>query len=297
VSPVAETEGGRLSYALITPVRDEADGLRSLGRCVEAQTLLPTAWLIVDTGSSDETPTVAAEIARMLPWVRLLFLPGNGARPARGAPVVRAFHAGLKALETSYDVVVKLDADVTMPRDHFERLAAAFALDPRLGIASGCRYERSRDRWRLVHVTGTSVDGQCRAYRAECLRDVLPLEEALGWDGIDEFKANVAGWRTGRVDLAFRHHRVEGARDGSRWKYWFGEGTAAHYMGYRPSYLVFRAVCRSIADPAAVAMLVGQFAAWVQRRPRCADVSARAYLREQQRLRRLPVRVREALGL
>ena len=34
----------------------------------------------------------------------------------------------------------------------------------------------------------------------------------------------------------------------------------------------------------------------LRREPRCADAAARAYLRRQQSLRRLPLRAREALG-
>ena len=41
-------------------------------------------------------------------------------------------------------------------------------------------------------MTGSTVWGATRAYRWECLQQVLPLEERLGWDGIDEFKANCA---------------------------------------------------------------------------------------------------------
>ena len=48
-------------------------------------------------------------------------------------------------------------------------------------------------RWRERHLTGSTVWGATRAYRRACLDDGLPFEERLGWDGIDEFKANARG--------------------------------------------------------------------------------------------------------
>jgi hypothetical protein len=119
----------------------------------------------------------------------------------------------------------------------------------------------------------------------------------MGWDGIDALKAEVRGWRSGRVrDLPFRHHRAEGARDGARRSAYAAQGRAAHYMGYRPLYLAMRALHRARSEPAAVAMIGGYAAAALHRAPRCADAEMVAHLRETQRLRMLPARMREAAG-
>ncbi len=45
-----------LSYALVTPTRNEARDLPRLAGCLHAQTVAPRAWVIVDTGSDDDTP-------------------------------------------------------------------------------------------------------------------------------------------------------------------------------------------------------------------------------------------------
>jgi len=45
----------RLTYAVITPVRDEAEHVARLAAALEGQTLTPAAWVIVDTGSTDDT--------------------------------------------------------------------------------------------------------------------------------------------------------------------------------------------------------------------------------------------------
>ncbi len=284
-----------LRYAAITPARNEAANLVRLGAALVAQTQPPAAWVIVDNGSTDETGAVADRLARDHAWVHVLRIPA--ARQARGGPIVRAFHAGLDALATSPDVVVKLDADVSMPPDHFERLLAAFAADPGLGIASGTCFERADGEWREQHMTGTSVWGCARAYRTACLDQILPLDEHMGWDGLDALRAELRGWRCGRVrDLPFRHHRPEGARDGARRSAYAAQGRAAHYMGYRPSYLVLRALHRARSEPSALAMIAGFAGASAARAPRCGDAEVIAHLRAEQRLRVLPARLREAAG-
>jgi glycosyltransferase involved in cell wall biosynthesis len=285
----------RRTYAIITPVRDEAANLERLAPCLVAQTATPFAWIIVDDGSSDGTSALVQELAAQHPWIRLASAGGEAL--ARGGPIVRAFNAGLAELGDLPDVVVKLDADISMGPDHFERLVGEFTRDPSLGIAGGIGYEEQADGvWRQRHGTGVGVWGACRAYRRECLQDILPLEQHMGWDTLDLVKANVRGWRIEVFyELSFRHHRVEGERDGRRLRTFKIQGQAAHFMGYRLSYLAVRTGYRALRDPAAVGLLIGYAQALRERRPRCADPALREYVRNQQRIRRLPERVREAL--
>jgi poly-beta-1,6-N-acetyl-D-glucosamine synthase len=286
-----------LTYALITPARNEVENLTRLADALAAQTVPPELWLIVDNGSTDETLSVAEELAARHSWIQVTAAGGEGG-PIRGGPIVRAFAFGLEQLDDRYDVVVKLDADISMEPDYFERLLAAFAEDPRLGIASGSALEEDADGiWRQRFGTGNAVWGAARAYRRECLQDVLPLEERMGWDGIDEFKAKLNAWNTTTLlDLPFRHHRGEGARDGARWRPWAARGSASHYMGYRFSYLLARAAHHTLREPVAAAMVWGFLAAAIRREQKFPDAEVRARLRRDQRLRNLATRRREALG-
>ncbi|MGH3004335.1 MAG: glycosyltransferase family 2 protein [Gaiellaceae bacterium] len=285
-----------LTYAVVTPARDEAENLRRLAGSLAAQTVAPTAWIVVDTGSDDETPLVASELTGALAWARAMTVPENGGH-IRGGPIVRAFQAGVAALDPRPDLIAKVDADISLGEDYFERLLATFHADALLGIASGSCYEREDGEWRPRYGTGVSVWGAARAYRTACLDDVLPLEERMGWDGIDVLRANASGWTTRIIDdLAFRHHRTEGIRDGARRRAWAAQGSAAHYMGYRPSYLLARTLHRAWREPAALAMLPAYVAAGIRREKRCSDTAVRVWLREQQRLRNIPSRAREALG-
>ena len=285
-----------LTYALVTPARNEGENLSRLADSIVAQVRLPEEWLIVDNGSTDETPNIAHRLAEEHEWVRLLSTPGERS-PKPGAPIVLAFHAGIEALAKPVDVVVKLDADVSFAPDYFDILTGAFADDESLGLASGLCFELADGEWAPTHVTGDHARGATRAYRWACLQDVLPLEVRVGWDTVDELKAGLRGWRTGIVSEAhFLHHRAVGARDGARHSRARAQGRAAHYMGYRFPYLLARALYQARRDPAHLAMIGSYISAAVRREDRCQDAEVRSYLRDQQRLSRLPLRAREALG-
>jgi cellulose synthase/poly-beta-1,6-N-acetylglucosamine synthase-like glycosyltransferase len=285
-----------LSYALITPVRDEEVNLARLADSVERQTLKPDAWVIVDTGSTDATPRLMTELSARMPFVRTLTVEGP-AVPTRGGPIVRAFVAGIDSLGHAPDVLIKQDADTSFDACYFERVLSAFAADARLGLTSGASVEPVGGQWRVTHGARDHVRGPSRAYRWQCLQDVLPLDEHRGWDEIDSIKAQIRGWRVGTLsDVTFIHHRPDGLRDGSRRRRWMRMGSEAHYMGYRFSYLLIRSGWRAREDPLAMTMVAGYLDAAIHRRPRYPDPAVRRHLHKQQSPLQLPLRLRESIG-
>ena len=286
-----------LGYSVVTPARDEATNLRRLADSMAVQTVPPREWLIVDNGSLDATGETADEIARDLPFAKTIHLPALDSPAIRGAPIVAAFEAGVGALDPGAEIIVNLDADVSFGEDFFERIVRAFEADPSLGMVGGTCYEQdTAGEWRPTFATRDHVRGATRAYRAACFEAVSPLERRMGWDGIDELKAQVAGWSTRTLpDVPFWHHRALGAREGS-WSMWIGQGDMAHYMGYRFGYLLLRTGYRSLREPTATGMVWGYLAAVAKRKERLADKDVRRHLRKQQSLTSLPRRAREALG-
>jgi biofilm PGA synthesis N-glycosyltransferase PgaC len=284
-------------YDVITPARDEAENLPRLEASLASQTVRPRSWTIVDNGSTDGTAEVAAAAAAEHDWVRVLSLPGSPSAD-RGGAVVRALHAAIDVVAVDpAQILVNVDADISMDADFFERLLAEFAVDPALGIASGSAFELQDGVWRQRHVTGSTVWGATRAYRWECLQEILPFEERIAWDGVDELKANVGGWTTRAFEeIPFRHHRREGERDGAAWRARSNQGRAAYYLGYRPWYLVLRSLWNARQDASALAMISGFAEAALRREPRSSDREARAYLRRQQSIRTLRLRAIEATG-
>ena len=96
---------GTLRYSVITPVRNEEANLPRLAACLQAQTVRPTEWVILDTGSHDQTPEVAARIGFRGAQTTVLSLAHS--QLDGESVVVRAFRIGVEALHDPVDVVVK----------------------------------------------------------------------------------------------------------------------------------------------------------------------------------------------
>ena len=276
-----------LTYAVVTPARNEEHNLQRLGRALAVQTQRPAEWVVVEDGSTDATPRVLADLAARHGWVRPLERSaGNGLLAAgrREARDLIGFRAGIEALSQPVDVIIKIDADIDFGPDFCERLVAGFAADETLGIASGTCYEREDGEWVRRTKMDTTVWGATRAYRSDCVPDLMELEPCMGWDGLDEIRVQLRGLRTQTfVDLPFRHHRAEGGRELTSLHHGDAMGRASWYMGYRPSYRMMRALCRLPREPAAGGMLWGYAAAAATRAPRCPDEHVIHALRERQR--------------
>lgn len=283
-------------YAVVTPVRNEAENLPGLAESLTAQTISPETWVVVENGSTDETAEIARELASRHPWTRVVETAPTP-EGERARPIVVAFQAGIAALSPRPQFIAKVDADVTLPPGYFEGLLERLDADPELGVVSGTCLEQHGGAWLERFGTGSSVWGAARVYRWRCLEQLLPLENRTAWDWIDVAEANVRGWRTAVArDQLFYHHRREGDRARTRWAQWSSQGRAAHYLGYRTSYLIVRALYRSIRDPAALALVSAYAGAALQRQERCQKTALVAHVREQQLLRNLTRRATEALG-
>jgi poly-beta-1,6-N-acetyl-D-glucosamine synthase len=277
-------------YVIVTPARDEAAYLPDLARSLFAQTVPFTRWVIVDDGSTDGT----LELARGYEAADgRVTVHARGDRPDRraGCGDIEAFNAGLALVGDvdRYDFVGKLDADLVLPPDYFERLFAEFAARPRLGIAGGHCYNRSGGRVVLDKVPDSHVRGATKTFRRECFRDLKALPEVPGWDTVDEVKARARGWETQSLrDPGVIHQKPVTGGSGSVLHGRFVLGRISHYLGYRPSYVALRVV-RNVGKPpyvaGGVAMACGYVSGVLRRERRLDDPEFRQELRAYQRER------------
>jgi glycosyltransferase involved in cell wall biosynthesis len=278
------------AYAVVTPVKDEAAHLPLMVESMLAQTHPPAQWVIVDDGSSDGTGSIAAAAAERAPWITITGTgPDRGATRARGGAIVRAFEHGRERIEADHEIVVKLDGDLFLPAHYFEWVAATFAREPRAGLVGGRVLVHDDEEWRPDAVGRHTVHGALKAYRRACLDEIGGLRASMGWDGIDEYAAKARGWRVMPLtDLHVLHY----ARRGTKQHWWrsrIEEGRGTHFMGYLPSFVVFRAAYRmAIEQPAilgGLALLAGYVEARVRGRPVVDDALAVRALRAEQRAR------------
>lgn len=275
------------TYAIISPVRDEADCLSRTAAALAAQTHRPVQWVLVDDGSTDGTSTIARSLTAEHDWITVVEMDGAHKR-ARGAAVVRAFEKGRSRLRTVPAITVKLDCDLFLPAHYFAWVCETFARDPRAGVVGGVLLIPGPSGWR-PDGAAHHVGGPIKAYRTECLEDIGGLRASMGWDGIDEYAATARGWRVHVLtELSVLHYKPRGSKQPwyqARWE----EGRGNAYMGYLPAFMLLRAVFRMAAEqPPLVGGLVlgaGFVHARLSGAEQVDDERALAALRAEQRAR------------
>jgi glycosyltransferase involved in cell wall biosynthesis len=274
-------------YVVITPVRNEATHVGKTLASMVAQTVKPAEWVIVNDGSTDGTEQIVNGYAAQYPWIRLINRKNRGFRQ-RGPGVVEAFYEGLRHLtETDYKVIVKLDGDLSFDPRYFETLLEAFVRNPRLGITSGGIHVQTNGRWIIERYLTPWTSGPSKVYRRACFEAIGGLRRSLGWDGVDNWHAQMLGWEIGRDKrLRVLHHRPWGAATGNL-KSRVEEGQGAYYMGYHPLFMLARGTWRMINRPYVIggcAMIWGYVASWLTRRERVEPELVRFVQRAQLRL-------------
>ena len=203
----------------------------------------------------------------------------------RGKGVVEAFYAGFAILTEPFDYIVKLDGDVSFPENYFEGLLCAFAADSQLGIAGGGVYEQPDGHTWELYTTQDHVRGATKMYRMACFNTIDGLAPAMGWDGIDEWKALSLGWKVRSFrEYPMWHYRFTGAATGFL-RSCIEQGDGAYRMGYHPLFMVARGVRRMTDRPyviGGIAMVAAYFRAWLRREKMLADASVVHYVRKTQ---------------
>ena len=242
------------AYVIISPVRNEEQFLPCTLKSLAEQTIRPTRWVIVDDGSTDQTKRIAEQAAEQFPWIKVVARKDRGFRQA-GTGVIQAFYDGYAAVaDDGWDFVVKLDGDVTLLPDYFERCLAHFAANDRLGIAGGtvCRRVPTGLEPESKVDPPFHVRGATKIYRRECWQQIGGLLRQPGWDTLDEVKANMLGWLTVTFsEIQLEHHRPAGGAYGT-WNNWVKNGLANYIAGYHPLFMAVKCLKRAMNPPVVV---------------------------------------------
>jgi len=284
-----------VKYLVISPVRNEAEFIERTIKSVVSQTVQPSLWIIVDDGSTDETPELAAVAAGQHEWIRLHRRADRGARKVGGG-VVEAFYDGLSLVNLdNYDYVCKLDGDLQFGPTYFERLLEKFAADPRLGTASGKSWIRVNGRIVAERTSDDFSQGQSKLYRVACFRDIGGFVREVMWDGIDCHRCRMCGWKARSFrdeKLKFIHLRPMGSSFRSIFHGRLRWGRGQYFMGTHWLYALAITTYRMFERPfifGGLCILAGYIQAALRRMPRYDDPEFRRHLHRWQlaRLRRV----------
>jgi glycosyltransferase involved in cell wall biosynthesis len=276
-------------FVLITAAKNEESYIGEAMRSVLRQTVRPAAWFIVDDGSSDNTAGIVREFAEKAAWIHLCSSRERGGRN---------FGSQYKAIQSGYELAHAIpfsfigvqDADIAPEKpEYYETMLQAFTSNPRLGIAGGYIYERSRGLWKSRKSNAPdSVAGGVQMFRKECFEKIggytpLPLG---GSDWLAQINARIAGWDVQAFpSLAVFHFRPTSSA-GGRLRGHFRMGLMDASFGSNPAFEILKCSRRIGASPPLLgaALRLAGYAWWKMKgRPPLIGAARVAFLQEGQR--------------
>src|SRR6185437_16936914 len=190
----------------------------------------------------DRTDEIVAKYAADYPWIELMRMPARRERSFGGkAHAVNAAYASKQSL--SFQVVVILDADISISENHFAYLLGRLMEDPTLGIVGAPFQEASGETYDYRFVSIEHVSGACQVFRRKCFEDIngyIPLPVG-GVDHVAVISARMKGWKTRTfTQLACRHHRKMGTAEHGTCAGWFRTGIKDYTIGGHPLWELVR---------------------------------------------------------
>jgi glycosyltransferase involved in cell wall biosynthesis len=271
-------------YILVTPCKNEGNNLPGLIESVAVQTIKPTVWVIVDDGSTDDTPKIIEKAVKVHEWIQSIRL--NSQTRDLGLHLAGIMKNGFdyavsycRKQGIDYHYLGNLDGDLTLPPTFYANLMREFEKDPRLGVASGGT--RHIISGRVVHavVSANEPSGGHMLIRKECFEECggIPLTYAV--DSVVKAKARLNDWKTKRFEdnIATEIRDVHAAEG-----YWRGfkhKGETSYYINHNPLHILVRVFMYSFRRPyyAGIAYLVGYIGSFVRRKERIKDIDIRRY--------------------
>jgi glycosyltransferase involved in cell wall biosynthesis len=220
-----------MNYYLIIPAHNEADFIALTLESLVSQSVVPSKVVIVNDNSTDETASIVNNYSEKYSFITLVNKTSE-AMHMPGSKVIQAFHKGFETIDSNYDIIVKLDADLILPDNYFETILEHFKSDSKIGMVGGFAYIEKNGEWILENLTDKDhIRGAFKAYRKECFLQIGNLKPAMGWDTVDELLCKFYGWKVVTdATLKVKHLKPTGANYNKTAR--FKQGEAFYSIGY-----------------------------------------------------------------
>lgn len=220
-----------MRYYIVIPAHNEEAFIALTLESLAAQTVLPERVVVVNDNSTDKTHAIVDGFSVRYPWISIVEKKSDTIH-LPGSKVIHAFQKGYEQLDANYDIIVKLDADLILPNDYFEKIIQAFQNDPAVGMAGGFAYIEKNGEWILENLTDKDhIRGAFKAYRKACFEQIGGLKPAMGWDTVDELLSKFYNWKVVTdATLKVKHLKPTGANYNKTARY--KQGAAFYSLRY-----------------------------------------------------------------
>ena len=275
-------------YIVVTACKNEGENLPNLIESMIVQTIRPVTWMIVDDGSTDDTPYIVQEAAKRCGWIHVLRLDeGRRDLGLHYATVVKTgFDHAISFCEENgleYVYLGILDGDLTLPPTFYENLMNGFENDPELGVASGGTKHIIGDRVRYAEAPVNEPSGGHMLIRRKCFEECGGVPVSYAPDSVIKAKARLRKWKTKR----FEENVVTEIRDvhaaEGYWKGFIHKGEASYCLYVHPIHIAARVIKYSFRKPyyVGLAYMVGYLNSAMRRMNRINDEEIRRYFRNK----------------
>jgi len=276
-------QGGK--YILVTAAKNEGENLPKTIQSVAEQTIKPVVWVIVDDGSTDNTPQILKEAKEKYNWIQSIRLEENTERDL-------GFHLSSlikKGFELAVDYCMKngldyeymgnVDGDMILEPMFFEKLIKEFKKDIKLGVTGGGIQYIVGDKTIQPKSGASEPSGGDILIRRECFEDCGGIQITWGWDSTLKAKAKVRGWKTKRFEyVKALETRYVGSVEGY-WKRYMHMGEAGYYFNLNPIHALVKGVMLLRGKPhyIGIAYLAGYFGSLIRRKEKIEDEEIRKF--------------------
>ena len=233
------------NYIIATPCKNEEDTLPRLAESIIHQTLKPSLWVILDDGSTDNTPNILNELKIKYNWIEVISSETSKRDLSfHYAEIVdRAIKYAIvicNRTNIDFKFIALIDADMILNHDFFEKMLTRFEDNPKLGVASGS-VAYQKDNGIFIEKGRENLPiGGLRVWRKDCFIETGGFPNSYSADAVSNVLAVLSGWETKKYpDIIGVQTRQTSSAEGL-WKGYVTRGESDYYRDYHPVYVFFK---------------------------------------------------------